>query len=104
MAKNTCKAAAMISQDGMDITRRFFEAINVLRERKEIRGLGTFTNRYNINRWNLATVRDNPQVSMLKPEYIAYLVEGYNVSAEWLLLGKGKMFKSEQAFKLVPVD
>lgn len=94
----------MTSQDGIDITNRFFTAIEELKKRKVIRGLGTFTNKYNINRWNLITVRDNPQNSVLKPEYISYLVEGYDISAEWLLLGSGAMFKSEQKFKLVRVD
>lgn len=93
----------MTSQDGMEITRRFFKAIEELKARKEIRGLGTFTNRYNINRWNLITVRDNPANSNLKPEYLAYLTEGYNVSAEWLLLGTGTMFK-EPKFQIVKAD
>lgn len=94
----------MNSKDGINITNRFFKAIEELKARKEIRGLGTFTNRYNINRWNLITVRDNPESSMLKPEYIAYLIEGYNVSAEWILLGKGKMFKPKPKFTIVEVE
>ena len=94
----------MTSHDGIQITRRFFKAIEELKARKEIRGLGTFTNRYNINRWNLITVRDNPENSNLKPEYISYLIEGYNISAEWILLGRGTMFKNEQKFKLVPSE
>lgn len=90
----------MTSKDGIEITRRFFMAIEELKARKIIRGLGTFTNRYNVNRWNLITVRDNPDKSTLKPEYLAYLTEGYNVSAEWLLLGTGTMFK-EPIFTIV---
>ena len=94
----------MTSQDGIDITKRFFKAIEELKARKEIRGLGTFTNRYNINRWNLITVRDNPENSNLKPEYISYLIEGYDVSAEWVLLGKGDMFKPKPKFRIVKVE
>lgn len=30
--------------------------------------------------------------SFLKPEKIAYLVESYNLNANWLLTGKGNMF------------
>lgn len=91
----------MTSQDGIDITRRFFKAIEELKARKQIRGLGTFTNRYNINRWNLITVRDNPENSTLKPEYISYLIEAYDVSAEWILLGKGEIFKAKPKFRIV---
>lgn len=94
----------MTSQDGVNITNRFFKAIDELKARKVIRGLGTFTNRYNINRWNLITVRDNPANATLKPEYISYLVDGYDVSAEWLLLGKGQMFKTQPQFKIVKAE
>ena len=38
------------------------------------------------------TVKSNPDRSVLKPKWIVYLVRDYNVSAQWLLLGKGGMF------------
>ena len=82
-----------ISQEGIDITDRFFKALDVLKERKEIRGLQTFTREYEINRWNLNTVKKNPSSSVLKPEWIAYLVRDFGVSSDWVLLGKGNMFK-----------
>lgn len=91
----------MTSPDGIEIIGRFFEAIDELKRRKTIRGLCTFTNRYNINRWNLIKVRDNPGSSTLKPEYISYLVEGYGVSAEWILLGKGNMLKVKPRLKII---
>lgn len=94
----------MTSQDGIDITNRFFQAIDELKSRKTIRGLGTFTKRYHINRWNLITVRNNPSITTLKPEYIAYLTQGYGISSEWILLGKGPMFKAERRYKLVQVE
>lgn len=82
-----------ISNDGIEVTKRFFEAIDMLKEQKVIRGLQTFTNAYGINRWNMNTVKWNPEKSVLKPEWIVYLVRDYSISAEWLLLGKGGMFK-----------
>lgn len=81
-----------ISKEGMDVTRRFFETIDMLKVQKKIRGLQTFTREYGINRWNMNTVKSNPDRSVLKPEWIVYLVRDYNVSAQWLLLGKGGMF------------
>lgn len=80
-----------ISQEGISVTNRFFEAIDMLKAQKKIRGLQTFTREYNINRWNLNTVKYNPERSFLKPEWIVYLVRDYNISAEWILLGKGEM-------------
>lgn len=38
-----------ISKEGMDVTRRFFEAIDMLKVQKKIRGLQTFTREYGIN-------------------------------------------------------
>lgn len=81
-----------ISKEGMDVTRGFFEAIDMLKTQNKIRGLQTFTREYGINRWNMNTVKSNPDRSVLKPEWIVYLVRDYNVSARWLLLGKGGMF------------
>lgn len=81
-----------ISREGVLVTKRFFEAIDMLKAQKKIRGLQTFTNRYDINRWNLVTVRTQPEVSVLKPEWIVYLVRDYGISADWILLGRGGMF------------
>lgn len=81
-----------ISKDGLAVTRRFFEAIDMLKVQKRIRGLQKFTRAYNINHWDLNTVKSNPDRSVLKPEWIVYLIRDYNISAEWILLGKGNMF------------
>lgn len=82
-----------ISPEGIAITKRFFEAIDMLKAQKQIRGLQTITTRYGINRWNLVTVRENPECSVMKPEHIAILIRDFNISAEWIMLGRGGMFK-----------
>ena len=89
-----------ISKEGVSVTKRFFEAIDMLKAQKKIRGLQTFTNRYDINRWNLVTVRTQPEVSVLKPEWIVYLVRDYGISADWILLGRGGMFSEKMCKKL----
>lgn len=81
-----------ISKEGIAITKRFFEAIDILKAQKKIRGLQTLTREYNINRWNLITVKKEPEIRVLKPEWIVYLVRDYGVSANWILLGTGGMF------------
>ncbi len=83
-----------INKDGQAITERFFQSIELLTQLRKIRGLNTYTTRYNINRWNLITVRNNPQKSILKPEWLVPLVEDFNVSAEWLLTGRGNIYKN----------
>lgn len=82
-----------ISKEGIAVTNRFFEAIDMLKAQKKIRGLQTFTRQYDINRWNLITVKQNPEKSILKPEWIVYLVRDYGISADWVLLGKEPMFR-----------
>lgn len=82
-----------ISKEGIAVTRRFFEAISILKAQKKIRGLQTFTKEYGINYWNINTVRNQPERSVLKPEWIVYLSRDFGVSSDWILLGKEPMFK-----------
>ena len=81
-----------ISKEGADITRRFFEALNMLKANGTIRGLQTFTNELGINRWNFITVREEPDARILKPEWIYELCIRYNISTDWIILGRGGMF------------
>lgn len=82
-----------ISQEGIEVTKRFFEAIDMLKAQKVIRGLQTFTREHDINYWNITTVKNQPEVSVLKPEWIVYIVRDFGISADWILLGRGGMFK-----------
>lgn len=84
-----------ISKEGIAVTNRFFEAIDMLKAQKKIRGLQTFTRQYDINRWNLNTVKQNPDKSVLKPEWIVYLVRDYGISSDWILTGRGEMFNKK---------
>ncbi len=81
-----------ISAEGIGITNRFFEAIDMLVLRGQIRGLQTFTRKYGINRRNLRLVKSQPERSVIKPEWIMYLARDYGVSLNWLILGEGDAF------------
>lgn len=82
-----------ISSDGEEITRRFFVALEKLIEHKYIRGVKTFSTKYNINYWNFKTLQKEPDKRILKPEYIQYLVNDYGISAKWIITGKGEIFE-----------
>ena len=88
-----------ISNEGANITRRFFLALETLQVKKELRGLKSFTDRYGLNYWNISTLRKEPEKRILKAEWLAYLVSDYNISVEWLLTGRGSMFKDAVLFR-----
>ncbi|MCM1354720.1 MAG: hypothetical protein NC229_08680 [Bacteroides sp.] len=82
-----------ITQDGISITNRFFQAIDILKIEKRMRGLQTFTRNHNLNRWNMVTLRDNPSSRYLQAEWIAWLCSDYNISPDWILFGVGQFYR-----------
>lgn len=81
-----------MTSEGIAITRRFFLALDTLKDNKSIRGVKTFTDKYNINYWNFSTLRKEPEKRILKPEWLSYLVRDYNINPVWLLTGAGNIF------------
>lgn len=80
----------MQTEDSQKVIKRFFEALNILKQHKIIRGKQTFTARYGINRWNMNTLQKNMQSDMFQTAWLTYLVRDYNISATWLLTGIGE--------------
>lgn len=77
------------------IADRFFYALEVLADRKVIRGLQTFTRRHGLNYGNMNTIKNNRDNHFLRTYHLAFLVQDYGVSCEWLLLGNGEMFTKD---------
>ncbi len=75
------------------ISKRFFKALAEIIARKELRGIQTFTNLYEIDKRNLYKVKNDPEHFTLNYSWIYYLVNDFGVSAEWLITGKGEIFK-----------
>lgn len=82
-----------IPDKALEISSRFFKAIDVLKDQRKIRGLQTFTRKYGLNYGNMNTLKHNIDKRTLRVEYLAYLSEGFGVSCDWLLLGIGPMFR-----------
>lgn len=82
----------MQSDDMQAITRRFFDALARLKADGAIRGKKTFTDRFGVNRWNLNSVEKDPTGCRVSAAWLSYLVIGYNVSADWLLTGRGDFY------------
>lgn len=80
-------------QECLDITLRFFEALELIKKQKRIRGLKTFATRYGLNYWEFNIwSKKKPRI---KQEWLTYLVRDYDVSASWLLTGEGSVFTKE---------
>lgn len=81
----------MNNPESIEIIKRFYEVIEYLKTSKQIRGIQTFTNRYEINKRNFYTVRKNPESDMFQLIWISHLINDYGISAEWLMTGRGGM-------------
>lgn len=90
----------MNNPQSVAIVERFFTAIDALIQMRTIRGLQTFTRKYDINRRNLQTLRKEPQRDIFQPCWLTYLVVDYGVSAHWLLTGKGTIFGNRKTKSL----
>lgn len=89
----------MQTADSQKVIKRFFEAIYALKAAGRIRGKQTFTNQYEINRWNFNTLEKEPERDIFQTAWLTYLVRDYGVSAKWLLTGIGDMFTNKNGAK-----
>lgn len=83
----------MQSEHSQVIIRRFFEALQILKANKIIRGKQTFTARYGINRWNMNTLEKEPERDIFQVAWLEYLVRDYMVNPNWLITGEGPFFQ-----------
>jgi len=81
------------------IQDRFFEAIDILIAEGRLAGLQTFCKEYGLHRpkySNIRTMSKDPGkgtgYKFIDIDALSYLVRDYNISSDWLLLGRGKMF------------
>ncbi|MDE6524705.1 MAG: hypothetical protein K2L66_04005 [Paramuribaculum sp.] len=82
----------MQSPDSQIIVLRFFEALSRLKTDKVIRGIKSFTDRYDINRRNLHTLSADPTRDIFQPSWLTYLVRDFHISPSWLLVGEGNFY------------
>ncbi|GAB3973872.1 hypothetical protein GCM10028806_28640 [Spirosoma terrae] len=81
----------MLNPESEAINKRFFQAIDELVKRRQMRGKNTFVSRYGLNKGNFYQLRVNPDRSF-ELAYLTWLVKDYGVSSQWLLTGEGEMF------------
>lgn len=82
-----------------DITKqiisRFFVALDLIVENNTIRGIKTYCDENNIDRRNLYNQRKDLDRGWFQVSWIYPLIINYNISADWLITGKGGMFKKK---------
>lgn len=81
-----------ISREGVEITTRFFQALDMLRQEKRLRGVQAFANNHGFSTWHLQMLKSEKESRVLKPEYITTLCREYGISLEWIMFGNGKTF------------
>lgn len=86
------------------IQSRFFEAIEMLIQSGKIKGLQTFCTEYGLHRPKYSNLRNHPEEPKPNTGYkfidldaLHYLVADFGVSADWLLTGKGGMFRAKKS-------
>lgn len=85
------------------IQRRFFEALDVVIGTGQCGGLQTFCKEHDLNRVKYSNIRTElrkpadeakpTNYKVIDLDALMYLCKDFNVSADWLLLNKGTMFK-----------
>ena len=86
----------MQTEDSAMIVGRFFQALQYLKELKIIRGVQTFTREHDINRRNLYLLQKDHTRDIFQVAWLTYLIRDYNVSAIWLLTGRGDIISDKR--------
>lgn len=86
----------MQTQDSQAIVRRFFLALDTLKDTKQIHGISNFTDEHGINRRNFYQLRKDPARNIFQVCWLKYIAEDYGVNVMWLLTGRGSIFAANK--------
>ena len=89
-----------IRPEAKAIQERFFNALDVIIEQRKVTGLKPFCIEYNLNQPKYSRLRSQTRdpkrtttYTLIDIHVLYYLVRDFKVSADWLLTGRGTMFK-----------
>jgi hypothetical protein len=82
------------------INKRFFQAIEILMKNNKLESLRAFCHGHDLTpakyyeiRKSLDQKEKSTRYRLIDMDALSYLVNDYGISAEWLLTGKGSIFK-----------
>lgn len=81
----------MQNEKSQSINKRFFEAYDALLALGKIKSKNAFCVDHDIDRRNFDRLREDPGREF-QMSWLTALVVEYNVSADWILTGRGKLF------------
>lgn len=81
------------TKETLEIISRFFQTLDFLISAKQIRGKATYCRNYNLDRRHFVAQSKDLSLGHFQVSWLLGLINDYNISAEWLLTGKGSMFK-----------
>lgn len=87
----------MLDYESSIICERFMQCLSRLKADGKISGITSFCEKYNINRRNLAKLRNDTTRQIFKPSWLFYLVRDYGISADFLLTGRGQVYTVSDA-------
>lgn len=92
-----------INPQAIEIQRRFFQALELAIDSGLINGLKGFCENHSLNRVKYCNIkmelnkslseRKETNYKIIDLDALTYICNDFKVSPEWLLLGRGKMFK-----------
>ncbi|KAA6441481.1 hypothetical protein FEM33_01730 [Dyadobacter flavalbus] len=85
----------MKTSESIEVTKRFFQAVDHLIKEKEFDGVRDFCRKFEMNTGYYYNMRNTPETHSVKVDQLVRIVKTYNVSATWLLIGTGSMMVSE---------
>lgn len=94
----------IIRPKAKEIQSRFFQAIDMLIESGKIKSLQSFCTYYGLHRPKYSNLRTHSKdesklgtgYKFIDIDALAYLVADFGVSSDWLLVGRGGMFKKSR--------
>ena len=85
----------MNNPQSQEVIERFFNAIRYLENENIIKSRLEFCQKYGIQHSSFYRTEQNPASQMFQINWLTILICDYNISASWLLTGRGEMgFKS----------